>query len=52
MAADHGAEEQQDQSPPNELKLKHWYFPNATMSFLSACVGISGRSTTRKYTST
>ncbi len=39
MAADHGAEEQQDQSPPNELKLKHWYFPNATMFFF---VGLRG----------
>jgi len=33
MAADHGAKEQQDQYPTNQLKRQHWYFP-ATMPIL------------------
>jgi len=41
MPADHGAEEQQDQYPTNELKLDHWYFPYATVLFLLDCVGNS-----------
>jgi hypothetical protein len=54
MAADYGAEEQQDQYPTNQLEREHWYIPNTrhTFSSLSVAWDISGGSTGCKWTAT
>jgi hypothetical protein len=54
MAADHGAEEQQDQYPTNQLKREHCNIPNPRHAFSSCSVAwdISGGSTARKWTAT
>src|SRR5262249_53096312 len=44
VAADHGAEKQQDQHPPDQLKRQHRISPSAIMLFLLiGCVGYQRR---------